>query len=71
MSDLASTGRAKSIRQAGWDIAYLDYFAKVGEPSLPRKLTLASEGVTLKLVIERWQQASSDASDADLFPSFD
>ena len=68
---LDSTGRAKSIRQAGWDIAYLDYFAKVGEPPLPRKLTLASEEVKLKLVIERWQQAPSDAGDADLFPSFD
>jgi len=68
---LDSRGRAQSIRQAGWDITYLDYFAKVGEPPLPRKLTLASKGVTLKLVIERWQQASSDASDADLFPSFD
>jgi outer membrane lipoprotein LolB len=68
---LDSTGRAKSIRQAGWDIAYLDYFAEVGEPSLPRKLTLASEEVTLKLVIERWQQAPGDASGANLFPSFD
>jgi outer membrane lipoprotein LolB len=68
---LDSTGRAKSIRQAGWDIAYLDYFAEVGEPPLPRRLTLTSEEVTLKLVIERWQPASSDASDADLFPSFD
>jgi len=68
---LNSASRAKSIRQSGWDIAYLDYFDEVGEPPLPRKLTLASEEVTLKLVIERWQQASSDASDADLFPSFD
>ena len=68
---LDSTGRAKSIRQAGWDIVYLDYFAEVGEPPLPRRLILASEEVTLKLVIERWQPSSSDANDADLFPSFD
>ena len=68
---LDSTGRAKSIRQAGWDIAYLDYFAKVGDPSLPRRLKLTNNEVTLKLVIERWQQASGDASDADIFPSFD
>jgi outer membrane lipoprotein LolB len=68
---LDSTGRAKSIRQAGWDIAYLDYFAEVDEPSLPRKLTLTSEDVTLKLVIERWQQAPGDASGANLFPSFE
>ena len=68
---LDADGRAQSIRQDGWDIAYLDYFAKTSEPTLPRKLTLTNEKVTLKLVIERWQQAPSDASDADLFPSFD
>ena len=51
--------------------AYLDYFAKVGDPSLPRRLKLTNNEVTLKLVIERWQQASGDASDADIFPSFD
>ena len=68
---LNSASRAKSIRQAGWNIAYLDYFDEVGEPALPRKLKLTSEEVTLKLVIERWQQAPGDVSDADLFPSFD
>ena len=68
---LDADGRAQSIRQDGWDITYLDYFAKTSEPTLPRKLTLTNEKVTLKLVIERWQQAPSDASDADLFPSFD
>ena len=68
---LDADGRAQSIRQDGWDIAYLDYFAKTSEPTLPRKLKLSNEKVTLKLVIERWQQAPSDASDADLFPSFD
>jgi outer membrane lipoprotein LolB len=68
---LDSTGRAKSIRQAGWKIAYLDYFAEAGEPPLPRKLKLTKEAVTFKLVIERWQPAPGDASDADLFPSFE
>ncbi len=68
---LDSTGRAKSIRQAGWDISYLDYFAATGEPPLPRKLKLTKEAVTLKLVIERWQPVPGDASDADLFPSFE
>ena len=68
---LDSAGRAQSIRQDGWDIAYLDYFEGVGEPTLPRKLRLTNETVTLKLVIERWQQTPVDASDADLFPNFD
>ena len=37
---------------------------------LPRRFSLTNDKVTLKLVIERWQQAPADASDADLFPSF-
>ena len=68
---LNSAGRAQSIRQDGWDIAYLDYLAEADEPTLPRKLKLTNDKVTLKLVIERWQQAPIDPSDADLFPSFD
>ena len=68
---LDSAGRAQSIRQDGWYIAYLDYFAEAGEPALPRKVELSNETVTLKLVIERWQRAPVEASDADLFPSFD
>ena len=68
---LNSAGRAKSIRQDGWVIAYLDYFAEADEFSLPRRLKITNETATLKLVIERWQQAPVDASDADLFPSFD
>ena len=68
---LDSSGRARSIAQDGWDIAYLDYFSKVDEPPLPRRLSLTNDKVTLKLVIERWQQAPAAASDADLFPVFD
>jgi len=71
---LNSAGRAQSIRQDGWDIAYLDYFTEVDEPPLPRRLKLSNDTVSLKLVIERWQLAPSDArdaSDAGLFPSFD
>ena len=68
---LDSAGRARSIRQDGWDIAYLDYFPDAGGATLPRRLKLSNETVTLKLVIERWQLAPSAASDAGLFPSFD
>jgi outer membrane lipoprotein LolB len=68
---LNSAGRAQSIRQDGWDIAYLDYFGGVGGTTLPRRLKLSNDKVTLKLVIERWQLAASEANDAGLFPSFD
>lgn len=65
-----SGGRARSIRQDGWDIAYLDYFDAADKPALPRRLRLQGETVTLKLVIERWQPAQLRSDDADLFPSF-
>lgn len=67
---LDSVGRAKSIRQDGWDIDYVEYFEVVSEPELPRRISLTNQTVTLKLVIERWQQMPTKASDADLFPSF-
>ncbi len=68
---LNSAGRAQSIRQDSWDITYLDYFSKVNELPMPRRLSLTNDKLTLKLVIERWQQMPTAASDADLFPGFD
>ena len=67
---LDAAGRAESIEQDGWDISYQGYFDDE-RPALPRRLSLANDKLTLKLVIERWQQAPTDSSDADLFPSFD
>lgn len=67
---LDQEGRLRSINQDHWTISYLEYFAPQEAPSLPRRIKLVSETVTLKLVIERWQQPSFDASPSDLFPSF-
>ena len=68
---LNSAGRAQSIRQDNWDIAYLDYFGEANELPLPRRFSLTNDKLRLKLVIERWQQVPAAASDADLFPVFD
>jgi outer membrane lipoprotein LolB len=68
---LDSEGRARSIRQDGWDITYVDYFEDSRRPALPRRFNLANDQLTLKLVIERWQQAPADVIGTDLFPSFD
>ncbi len=62
-------GRARSIRQDEWDIDYLDYFADAS-PRLPRRMRLAHDELTLKLVIERWQPPEIDAAPSDLFPDF-
>ena len=63
-------GRARSISQDQWAIDYLDYFARQEDLQLPRRVKLVSDKVTLKLVIERWQQSTIDISPSDLFPAF-
>jgi outer membrane lipoprotein LolB len=63
-------GRARSINQDQWAIDYLDYFVGQENPQLPRRIKLVSDTVTLKLVIERWQQPEIDERPADLFPVF-
>ena len=63
-------GRARSINQDQWAIGYLDYFVGQEDPQLPRRVKLVSDTVTLKLVIERWQQPEIDERPADLFPVF-
>lgn len=65
-----SAGRARSIQQDKWTIEYLDFFTQQAHPQLPRKIKLVRNEVTLKLVIERWQQAEFDDSSSDLFPEF-
>ncbi len=67
---LDSAGRARSIGQDQWAIDYLDYFARQDDLQLPRRVKLVSDKVTLKLIIERWQQSTIEASPSDLFPSF-
>ncbi len=63
-------GRPRSIRQDRWSIDYLDYFAMPVEAQLPRRITLQREELTLKLVIERWQQSEAGPTPPGLFPEF-
>ena len=67
---IGAGGRTRSIGQDQWNIEYLDYFSEQQNPQLPRKISLASEDVTLKLIIERWQRLESKQSPSDLFPDF-
>ena len=53
-------GRARSISQDRWTIDYLDYFDAAPEPQLPRRIKLSRDDLTLKLVIERWQQSEAE-----------
>jgi outer membrane lipoprotein LolB len=63
-------GRTRSIKQDQWEISYLDYFEPQENPRLPRKIELANEAITVRLIVERWQPAEQDDSGSDLFPEF-
>ena len=65
----ADSGATRSLRQDRWDIDYLDYFAE--QPSLPKRVNLARDGVGLKLVVEHWQPDKVEDNDTGLFPEFD
>jgi outer membrane lipoprotein LolB len=59
------------IRQDDWDIEIIDYFDADSEPVLPRRINLAREELSIRLVIERWQQSEAEQAPSDLFPDFD
>jgi outer membrane lipoprotein LolB len=67
---LDSRGRARSISQDRWTIVYLDYFDAPLEPQFPRRIKLSRDDLSLKLVIERWQQSEAEQDPPDLFPEF-
>ena len=46
-------GRLKQLRQAGWQVSYLDW-SPAGVLGLPSKLDLQGERLRIRLVVERW-----------------
>lgn len=50
-----SIGRVTLLKQDGWEIEYLEYMEAAGY-RLPRKINLRSSKLTIKLVIERWEE---------------
>lgn len=50
---LDDAGRAETIRQAGWNIAFEEY-QTVGTLALPRKLALANGERNFRIVIDSW-----------------
>jgi outer membrane lipoprotein LolB len=45
-------GRLSRLRQSGWQITYPAY---AEDGALPSRLTLAREGLNLRLVVDRWE----------------
>lgn len=67
---VSADGRTRSIKQDQWDISYLDYFEQQEDSLLPRKLELANDTITVRMIVERWQAAKQEDSRSDLFPEF-
>jgi outer membrane lipoprotein LolB len=73
LPDIDYLGRAKSIKQDGWTINYLDYeqveLGTRDHPDLPRKIYMKHDGLALKIVIDQWQSKVVRLDD-DIFPQF-
>lgn len=48
------SGKPKLLKQAGWQIAYLDW-APAGASGLPSKLDLSGASLRMRLVIDQWK----------------
>ncbi|MCI0749738.1 MAG: lipoprotein insertase outer membrane protein LolB [Nevskiales bacterium] len=46
-------GRLRALRQSGWTVDVNEY-QNVGAWQLPRKITLANEALTIKVVVDGW-----------------
>jgi outer membrane lipoprotein LolB len=51
---LDADGRPLRIRQAGWEVAYLDW-APAGVAGLPSKLDVKGERLRMRLVVDEWK----------------
>jgi len=51
-------GRIQHLKQDGWDITYRDYVFNDGY-FLPKKITLRSDELIIKLIVEQWSDLQS------------
>lgn len=56
-----SDGRARQLAQDGWRVSY-EYYPAAENGGLPRRMELAGEGQTLRLVIDTWRNDSPAAN---------
>jgi len=56
-----SIGRITRLKQDGWDIEYTEYM-ETGGYRLPKRINLRSRNLTLKLIIERWDDLGATSS---------
>lgn len=58
-----SIGRITRLKQDGWEIEYPEYM-EAGGYRLPKRINLRSRNLTIKLVIERWDELGAAANHA-------
>jgi len=56
-----SIGRITRLKQDGWEIEYTEYMEASGY-RLPKRIHLRSRNLTLKLIIERWEDLGATTS---------
>lgn len=47
-------GRLIGLRQQGWQLSYLDYEQKDGQPALPTRIVLENGETRIRMVVARW-----------------
>lgn len=57
--ELDGEGRPVRIRQAGWEVTYLDW-APAGIAGLPSKLDVKGERLRMRLVVDDWKVRDAD-----------
>ncbi|MEM7564301.1 MAG: lipoprotein insertase outer membrane protein LolB [Pseudomonadota bacterium] len=67
---LNEMGTARRLKQDEWSIEYQDYFESTAGLRLPRRIDLTYDQILIRIVIERWQAATFEESQGDLFPEF-
>lgn len=57
-------GRLSQLKQAGWEIEFIDYQPQLGV-ELPRKVFINNHLATVKLVISNWQALPTEAGETE------
>lgn len=56
-------GRLIGLRQQGWQLSYLAYEQKDGQPALPKRIVLDNGETRIRMVVARWFNLGDDVAD--------
>lgn len=58
-------GRLVALQQNGWQLSYLAYADKAGQPTLPTRIVLDNGETRIRMVVARWFNLKRSPSNAD------